>query len=135
MGLYKRVLLSSCKYSWCILFIGFTTGCLDLPKAEKPADLIGEQAMGTIIADVLLLESYTSLKSPELEGRNAEVMLQYNYPLIDKKYHLADSQFIRSYQYYLNDPQALTRIFQGALDTLNLVQEKMSLVSNPDSIK
>lgn len=91
--------------------------------------------MGTIIADVLLLESYTSMKSSNLDGRNAEVMLQYNYPLIDKKYNLADSQFVRSYQYYLNDPEALARIFQGALDTLTIVQEKMSLVSNPDTLK
>jgi hypothetical protein len=135
MDLFKRLLLYSCKYSWCFLLIGLAVGCSDAPQIEKPADLINEQDMGTIMADVLLLESYSSLKSPDFEGRNAEVMLQYNYPLIDKKYHLSDSQFVRSYQYYLNDPEALARIFQRALDTLTILQEKISLVSNPDTLK
>ena len=89
--------------------------------------------MGRVVADVLLMESFTTQKSMFLEGRNAQVMLEYNYPMIDQKYGLADSQFFHSYQYYIQDPEAFSKVMEVALDTLQRLET--SVLQPADSTK
>lgn len=88
-------------------------------EQNVPEGILDEQKLSTILADVLLLEAHTSRNTLEYEGKAADVMLRYNYPMIDEKYGLKDSQLIKSYQYYLSDPEALIRIMNHVQDTLD----------------
>jgi Domain of unknown function (DUF4296) len=117
-------ILNDCKYTVYLLAILFVLSCENNHSKDEPDDLIAIPLMGRVVADVLLMESFTTQKSMYLEGRNAQVMLEYNYPMIDQKYGLADSQFIHSYQYYIQDPEAFSKVMEVALDTLQRLEKK-----------
>lgn len=109
----------------CLLAVIFVLSCENKELENEPDDLMAIPLMGRVMADVLLMESFTTQKSMFLEGRNAQVMLEYNYPMIDQKYGLVDSQFIHSYQYYINDPEAFSKVMEVALDTLSRLEKAM----------
>ena len=119
------LILNYRKYTVCLLAVIFVLSCENKELENEPDDLMAIPLMGRVMADVLLMESFTTQKSMFLEGRNAQVMLEYNYPMIDQKYGLADSQFIHSYQYYINDPEAFSKVMEVALDTLNRLEKAM----------
>ena len=119
------LILNYRKYTVCLLAVIFVLSCENKELENEPDDLMAIPLMGRVMADVLLMESFTTQKSMFLEGRNAQVMLEYNYPMIDQKYGLVDSQFIHSYQYYINDPEAFSKVMEVALDTLSRLEKAM----------
>jgi hypothetical protein len=114
------------KYKYCLLASFMLIACNMKRERKIPADVLDEHRFSTILADVLLLEAHVTRNATELEGRAADVMLQHNYPMIDQKYGLSDSQLLRSYEYYLADPVALIRIMDLVQDTLNRLQIKLT---------
>jgi|GEM_PF-3983823 len=113
------------KYSYLLLLILSLTACTQQIKKEAPANLIAEQKMGYILADILLLENHTMQHSNAYIGLTSNVMTDFSYPIIDKKYNLADSQFYFSYKYYLAQPQQMLKVLDYAKDTLNKVAENI----------
>jgi hypothetical protein len=109
------------KYSYWLFATWCMVSCTLGTDQKVPEGILGEQYFSTILADVLLLEAHTSRNTAEYEGKAADVMLRYNYPMIDEKYGLKDSQLIKSYQYYLSDPEALIRIMNHVQDTLDVL--------------
>jgi hypothetical protein len=109
------------KYSYWLFATWCMVSCTLGNDQKVPEGILGEQYFSTILADVLLLEAHTSRNTAEYEGKAADVMLRYNYPMIDEKYGLKDSQLIKSYQYYLSDPEALIRIMNHVQDTLDVL--------------
>jgi len=109
------------KYSYWLIATWCMVSCDWATEKKAPEGILDEQQLSVILADVLLLEAHTSRNVSEYEGRAADVMMRYNYPMIDEKYNLKDSQLIRSYQYYLSDPEALIRIMNLVQDTLDVL--------------
>lgn len=97
-----------------------------------PEGLLPEKALSVILADVLLLEAQVNRYGSVLEGFGQEMMWLHQYPAINEKYGLADSQLYHSYQYYTSDPEAIVRIMTGVIDTLNTLDN--ILANQADSV-
>lgn len=114
-------LIKTYKYTILFFAINILTACNNSEKIIAPPDLLSEQKMGRIIADVLLIQNY-------LAGKNTPNYLELelsSYPLINEKYVLTDSQAYHSYQYYLRDPEKFNRILEVAKDTLEQINKKI----------
>ena len=129
-----RYLLSVRKYSYCLLVLGLLIACKQKEVRKPGPGILSEKEMGIVLADVLLLESYTTKNGTVYDGKTSEVMITHNYPLIDKKYELADSQLIRSYEYYIGDPEAMSRIMNIVIDTLSKIEEELSKTDSSSTL-
>ncbi len=105
------------------MLFSWITSCQQANQSSPPANLIDEQLMGRILADVLLLENQVMQTNINAQGVDYQNLQLQNYPLIDEKYNLADSQAYKSYQYYINNIKEFKKVLEFTQDTLNKIAE------------
>lgn len=118
-----KYLKNICKYTVLVFVFSLMVHCKPSGQTAPPANLIDKHLMGRILADVLLLENQvmqTNITSQNIDYQKLQLQ---NYPLIDEKYHLADSQAYKSYQYYVNNLHEFKEVLEIAQDTLNKIAE------------
>lgn len=84
---------------------------------ESPANLISSEKMIPLIVDLQILESHfqRTYNRPDLYKASLDSSSQ----LIFDKYQVTKSQYDSSYTYYANDLDAIYKIYEAALDSLN----------------
>ena len=110
------------KYTLLLLALNGLIACKNTEEKIPPKDLLSEQEMGRVLADVLLIQNYLAV-SASPNYLNLEIS---SYPLINEKYQLTDSQAYYSYQYYLTDPETFNRILLVTKDTLEQINKKFT---------
>lgn len=95
---------------------------------KAPSDILSEKEIVPVLADLLILEAYTNKNTDKYKGAPAEVMQNFNYPLLNEKYGLKDSVLYNSYQYYLKNPEKFRNIMVAVQDTLR--KKELKLLEN-----
>ncbi|HUH72795.1 MAG TPA: DUF4296 domain-containing protein [Chitinophagales bacterium] len=115
-------LIRTYKYTLLFFALNILIACNTSEKEIPPSDLLSEEKMGHIIADLLLVQNYLSgTFSP-----NFSTLELSSDPYINEKYQLTDSQAYHSYQYYLKDSEKFNRILEVAKDTLDQINKKFT---------
>ncbi|MEM7550109.1 MAG: DUF4296 domain-containing protein [Bacteroidota bacterium] len=96
-------------------------------RLPPPADLISEDKMVTIILEARIKEAW--LNEAGIKYDSAQKLFEYIYePEILKNNQVADTTFLKSYQYYLSDPDLMKDIYGRVIDSLN-IKQKLSQVN------
>jgi hypothetical protein len=88
---------------------------------EKPNDLIPKEKMVSIIMEAQLKESMALSLNLQYDSARA-LFKSYYEPQIFEKYQVAETTFIKSYQYYLSDPSLIQEIYEAVVDSLSIRQ-------------
>lgn len=99
--------------------------CNSVITEKLPPDILSEKKIVPIIADLLILEAYTTKNTEKYIGSPAEVMQKFNYPLLNEKYGLKDSVLYNSYQFYLKNPEKFRNLMIVVQDTLRKREQKL----------
>lgn len=105
------------------LFI-FSCGSQD----EKPIDLASADTMTNLFLDIHLAEArigrtVSHYDSSRMAYRNAHQELL-------QKYSLTDSAYRHSFDYYVNHPELMDKIYERVLDSLSLKEAQMAVTDS-----
>ena len=95
-------------------------GCQSSP--EKPADILGKEAMVQALADVYISEEKVSRL-----GLSADSGLVVGAILRSKALQqsgISDSAFVKSFDYYMDHPREMEEIYSILVDTLQLREQR-----------
>ena len=88
---------------------------------DKSADVLSEKQMIRILADMYVLEEKVSRLPVPFDSAN------HLFPRFRDKYlqeaGISEETFKRSWQYYMNDPKKLDRMYTAVIDSLNLREQ------------
>lgn len=98
-------------------------GCSE-EKAKLPAGLLPPAKITSILADIHIAESRVELMhvSPD----TAEAAFNQLQAEIFKKHHVSEAEFTKTYKYYLDNINALDKVYEGLVDTLTMREVKLS---------
>ncbi len=104
-----------------IAAICLLSGC---GRNHTPSDILTEQEMAQLLIEIYLaeakvLELHVSRDSAE------RVFVAYEQRLFEKM-DVPEPKYKKSYQYYLDNPKRLERIYTAVVDSLNLREQRMS---------
>jgi hypothetical protein len=94
------------------------------PKTEAPADLVSEDKMTSVLLDIHLAEARIGRTITQYD--TSRMVFKNVQKDILKKYSLTDSSFRHSYDYYLENPALLDKIYEKILDSLSLQEAKLT---------
>lgn len=122
-SLIKALTFNTMKKSvglWVVM-IGITLGACRVE--QRPADILPPNEMAKIMIDLYLAEARLT------DGMvNKDSALRYFIPQQQRlleKHSLSDSAIVKSFQYYVDHPQQLEKIYESVIDTLNLREQKL----------
>lgn len=100
----------------CFLTICIFVACNQNKPAEqaKPEWLLDEKTMVDIIVDMRIADAATYINT----GAPPRDKLK-DRAFIMKKYHIADSVFMKSHDYYTGHPEMINRIYEKVVDRLS----------------
>lgn len=105
------------------LFFGFLflTACI-FSNEKKPANLLKQTQMATIMADLHVAEAQSDYEFPSRDS--ARIAFNILEKQIFANHGVVDSVFRQSYDYYLLHLKEMDQIYTGVIDTLNLRELK-----------
>jgi len=110
------------------LFLAFSLigllSCGDEEKVKVPKDLLPPAKLTSILADIHLAESRVELMrvSPD----TATVVFKRLQAEIFKKQNVSEKDFLKTYDFYLNNIKELDKIYERLVDTLGMREIKVS---------
>jgi hypothetical protein len=111
----------------CFLTIGIIlmAGCTLEQKPDylldQPQDLVPKEKMVSIIMEAHLYESLTLNLGLKYDSART-LFKSYYEPQILEKHQVSESTYVKSYQYYLSDPQLIQDIYETVIDSLAIRQ-------------
>lgn len=117
-----------------LLFLVWFTSCQDVKKPDMPNDLISQEKMIDILADVYISNASRNVNHKLIKKRNLQLD-----SIIYNKYEVDSLQFVVSNAYYSSDLKVykdlLTQV-QGRLQTLQIEKDSIyKIVFKKDSIE
>lgn len=97
-------------------------GCSE-ETPTPPDDLIPREQFVTVMADVQLVEALAKQKM--IRNDDPDVKLAEYYGLIYEKYGIADSSFLKTYNWYHRHPTELLELYDEVLNRLSQVEEEL----------
>lgn len=85
---------------------------------KVPEGLYTKQQVAAFLMDLYLLEA--KIKELRVSNDSAKMIFEHYEPKIFEQHQLDDSTYRMSFQYYLNDPKALSDIYSMLTDSLSL---------------
>lgn len=90
---------------------------------DTPKDIIAREKMVDIMIDIHLAEA--GIQDLRLRKDSAERLFATQEKYIFKKYGVSDSSFLRSYNFYLENPEMMEEMYTAIIDSLSLKQVLM----------
>ena len=87
---------------------------------DTPKDLIEQEIMVDIMIDIHLAEA--GIQDLRLRKDSAVKVFAAQEKYIFKKYGVSDSSFLRSYNFYLENPEMMEEMYTAVIDSLSLKQ-------------
>lgn len=87
---------------------------------DSPKGILGSEKMVDILIDIHLAEA--GVQDMRLDRDSATVFFAAQEKYIFKKHNVTDSDFLRSYNFYIEHPAQLEDIYSAVIDTLSLRQ-------------
>lgn len=107
-----------------ILFLAVFTGC-DEPPVEKPEKLIERDKMIDMLMDIHLAEAaYTSQRNRDSMVMNSS-SANFYYSILDK-HQVQDTVFEKSFVFYASQPRSFEKMYRGAMNQLNEMDQEFS---------
>lgn len=116
--MWKQIILSS------IFLFTALAGCNKTASSPKPEQLIPEEEMVDLLADICKVEARFQRRL-SLRGSNNEDLALHNYNLIFAAHEVSVSQFKESYEYYEESPGKMQVLFDSVIVTLT--QQEVAL--------
>lgn len=91
--------------------------------SDIPADIIDEQTMSKILADIHILESKASRLSFQAYD-STKVAYNEKERLIMIKYKIDTTRYKASYKFYMTNPENMVRIYDETLKILKEMEDK-----------
>lgn len=89
-----------------------------------PESVMTEEQMIKYLVDLHITES--SVQNLRLKADSAKVVFATREKYLLKEHEITDSIFIKSYNYYLNNPERLESIYSAVVDSISLKQSLLS---------
>ena len=99
----------------CLLFLG----CQDIDKPEKPENLIPEDTMAEILAEIYLGNAARSIDNRAMQEKGIKID-----SFLFKKYNIDSLQFAKSNAYYASDLNKYNAIFQNIEQKLEALKKE-----------
>ncbi len=107
-----------------ILFIFLILSCsLEQKKISIPDSIISQDSMVHILTDVHIQEAIMNQYS--MEGRHMKINPLKQYQLIFDKYNISKERYDSSYQFYLDNPTLLNKIYENVVIELTKKQTEI----------
>lgn len=104
-------------------------GCT--PEVKVPQEMIDQERMARIMAELLVAEDVTRLKG--LQADSSEVIFHGHYkPQIMKKYGTSVAQFDSSLRFYLSNSVVFKEVAKRSEE---LLKAKVDSLQNPQSVR
>lgn len=100
-----------------LIVISFVSCSDSIQGLSKPSDLIPRDSMVLLLKELTLIESHVQQKYLHVSRFHKTMQLSGNRIL--KKYHISDSRFERSIDYYGSRQEQMQSIYTEILDSLN----------------
>lgn len=91
---------------------------------KKPDNLIPEEEMALILADVMLLEATYNTKLIRVENKN-ELMRKFSAEIL-ANHDVTKEAFDASYEYYVEEPEDFENILELVFEELNKMETESS---------
>ncbi len=98
-------------------------------KIKKPEGLYSVEQIASFLKDLYILE--TKVKELRLNEDSTKVIFEIYEKKLYEKHRLDDSLYKESFKYYMDDIEALTKIYEIIGDSLSL--EERLLQGTPDT--
>ena len=113
------------KNIFSIFLLGLLFSCTSIENSEVdvPANILSEEKMAKVMADVHLLEAALNIGSYSKDN----LILNNVNPTSDilKKNGVTKAQFDESFQFYTEYPQLLVKVYQLVLNDLSKMQAEV----------
>jgi hypothetical protein len=107
-----------------IIFILLFSSCsLEQKEISIPDYVITQDSMAHILADVHIQEAMMNQYSQE--GRHMKMNPVKQYQLIFDKYNISKERYDSSYQFYLDNPSLLNKIYENVVIELTKKQAEI----------
>lgn len=90
-------------------------GCV---KNQVPEDVIPPEQMTSILIDIYISEAKVKVLS--INHDSAGKLFQAFEQQVYEKHHIDSSTYTKSYEYYLNNLEAMEKIYAAVIDSLSL---------------
>jgi len=100
-----------------ILIIFLCTFCAK-KKAENIEGLYSMEQLAVFLKELYILES--KLKGLKLSKDSTKVIFEFYEKQLYEKHNMVDSLYRESFQYYIDDVKAMSRIYEIIADSLSL---------------
>lgn len=91
-------------------------------QEQKPAGLLNEEEMVNLLVELYLSEAKLTLSGIRRDSAN-KLFLPYEESIVASR-GITDSTLNENYNYYLQHPDALEKILDAVIDTLNLREQR-----------
>ena len=103
----------------------FAFSSCDKPPVEKPDNLIPEDKMISMLADIHLAEATFATR----RHQDSTIMNTTSpdfYQSVLKEYNVTDTIFEKSYVYYASQPKKFEKMYQQVMNKLNEMEQEFS---------
>ena len=101
------------------LLLIFLASCQDIKRTPKPDDLIAEDKMVEVLVDISLLHGARSYNKSLLQEKGIQ---PYNY--LWEKYKIDSTRFLKSSNYYADNPKQYEKIYEQVKLELESLQAR-----------
>jgi hypothetical protein len=113
------------KVFFMLLIVGFASACQNVQKVERPDNLIPEDKMVDIIAEISLMQSARNYNKSIFEKTGIEPQKH-----ILKKYKVDSLQIKRSSDYYADNVSVYQRIYDSVKNRFEKMKVKLDSVQD-----
>lgn len=109
-----------------ILFIGvlfFSSCSLEQKEISIPDYVITQDSMVQILTDVYIQETMINLYNQQ--GQHMKMNPEKQYQLLFNKYNISKERYDSSYQFYLDNPALLNKIYENVIIELTKKQAEI----------
>ncbi|WP_240676207.1 DUF4296 domain-containing protein [Botryobacter ruber] len=117
------------KKLFYILFCFSLAGCSD-PEPQKPANLLRQEKMVQILADIHTVEA--QVERAILYPDTALMTFNHYQEEVLEKHDVTNEEFRTTYRYYLRNLDEMNKLYEVVIDTLSLREIKAARQANAD---
>ena len=112
-------------YRLILIIISVLIVSCDSKEISVPDDVIPKEKMVQVLADIHIAEATVNYKSV---GDTVKPNIENYYSDVFKKHSITQDQYRKSYQFYLDNPSMMNKMYD---EVINELSRRQSEVQNP----
>lgn len=107
-----------------IAIIVFAAACKE-KDPPKPEGLLSEEKFSAVMVEVQFAEAL-DLQRKQIDKDSSETIFSY-YKEIFKRHNISLDEFVNTYDYYIDKPDEMGKIYEQVLDSLNKLDAELKI--------